>query len=80
MSLTDATKQKIKIALANSDAGVEVADAIDAGSAESGAAARLDAMAAVSAVASPDATDLASAQTLANELKAQVNALIAAAA
>lgn len=68
MALSESTQKIVKIALADNVAGAELITSI----------ARVDTASAVAAVASPDATDLASAQTLANELKTQVNALIAA--
>ena len=68
MTLSADTQKIIKIALADNDAGDDlIADVV-----------RIDTAAAVAAVASPTATDLASAILVANECKTQLNLLIAA--
>ena len=62
-------KAAIKGSIANPEAASKVIDAVDAVG---------KVAASVAAITTPDATDLASAQTLANANKAKINALIAA--
>lgn len=69
MALTAKQRKIIKDGLADGKVGDEIADAIDA----AGNAVGAD----VSDIASVDASDLATVITLANETKAQVNALLA---
>ena len=68
MALSDETQRILKIALTDEDAKAEIATEL----------VRLDTAAAVTGAVEADATDLAEALLLVNELKGVVNALIAA--
>ena len=71
--LSTNARTRLVVALTDATVGQEVADAIDAGA---NAAAPTPA-AHVAPVAAPNATDLASAETLANANKTAINAIIA---
>lgn len=66
--LSEKAKRVINQAMANSPEGDQISAEIE----------KIATGGAIAPAASPDATDLATAQTLVNELKAQFNALLAA--
>lgn len=70
MALKQVTKKRVIKALASTSAGNEVVAAIDANTAKVATV--------IAAIATADATDLASAVALSNANKAKINALIAA--
>ena len=70
MALSDKARKRLEVAMARRDAADEICDAIDAAAPHAPAAH-------VANVSAPDATDLASAETLANANKAAINAILA---
>ena len=70
MALSQRTKQIIPVGLADKKAALELIAAVDASSAAVAAN--------VTAIATVDATDLATAITLANANKAKINAILVA--
>ncbi len=69
MALSTKTRKRVEVALARRDAAKELCDAVDTGG---------NAVAAnVTDISTADASDLATAITLANATKAKVNALLA---
>lgn len=70
MALSKNAKERLVIALTSRKVGAEVSAAIDASSAKVAAH--------VASVSAPNATDLASAETLANANKVTINAILAA--
>jgi hypothetical protein len=69
MALSTKTRARVTVALARRDAAKELCDAVDAG----GNTPAAD----VAAVVTANATDLATAEALANQLKITVNAILA---
>lgn len=70
MALSAKTRKRLEVAMARRASAKELADAVDAG----GNTPAAD----VAAVATANATDLASAQALANQLKITLNATLVA--
>lgn len=70
MALSQKQREVLTVALANAEVANGIADAIDAAAGTPAAD--------VAAVSAPNATDLASAETLANANKAAINATLAA--
>ena len=68
MALSDRQKDVIRQAMANEDEGEAIVAEID----------KISAAGAVESIQSPDGSDAASTQTLANELKVKVDEIIAA--
>lgn len=69
MALSKAARKRIEVAVAHRALAKEIADALDVGT---------TAATPVADVAAANAVDLATTQTLANELKTKLNALLAA--
>lgn len=74
--LSQTTKDRIKYALANADAGEELSTAIDVVLAESGTTGKLDFISNISALATADASDLSTLVALTNDLKLKFNDLL----
>lgn len=70
MALSQTTKNTIQAGLASKKAGLELSAAVDASTAKVSAS--------VAAIATADASDLATAITLANANKAKINAILVA--
>jgi hypothetical protein len=70
MALSTNARKRLEVAIAHRATAKEIADAVDSGGNAAAAA--------VADIATADATDAASAVTLANATKAKVNALLAA--